>query len=49
MDDLEKMLEFVEIEITLAEGLEEISKIEVQHSEELYNWAKQRSHIDNVP
>lgn len=38
MDELEKILEFVEVEISLIEGVEELSKIEVQHSEELYNW-----------
>ena len=40
MDELEKILEFVDTEISLVEGLERIGEIEVQHLEELYNWAE---------
>jgi len=35
MDELEKILEFVDTEISLVEGLERIGEIEVQHLEEL--------------
>lgn len=39
MDELEKLLAFVEIEVSLVKGLEQISETEMQHLEDLDNWA----------
>lgn len=39
MDELEKLLAFVDTEMSLADELEQISKIEVQYLEGLDNWA----------
>jgi hypothetical protein len=39
MDELEKLLTFVDTEISLVEGLEKVNRIEAQHLEDLENWA----------